>query len=615
MRHPSAKTPEGTREAARIDLGLLRRLLRWLRPYRLTVLWALLLATISSVLHLAGPLLTAAAIDLLFVNAPGSRPAAAAREVLLALGLPTSGFGALLSLAGAFLLFQIGAFTAGSAQSYLMSLTGQYVMRDLRAAAFRTLQRLPVSWFDHQPVGNLISRVINDVETLNQVFSSLLVSVLSDLLRLVAIVVVLFSLSPFLALATFIVLPFIAMLSAWFRSRARGAFRRVRSLLADMSARLQEVLSGISAVHLARGEERFADELTARNLEYTRWSVTAHLYHSLFFPLVELATAVGIALVLGLGAGLVSRGVVSIGVLVAFVQLANRFYRPIASLADNYATLQSSLAAGERVLALLDTEPPPGPPPLRPAPERTGLARLEHVSFAYQGEDWVLQDLNLELRPGTVTALVGATGAGKSTIAQLLLGFYAPQRGAVLVDGVETSHWNQHQLRSRFAVVMQEVTVFPGSALDNILLDDPSIIPEKAMEAARRVGLEDVVSTLPGGWETVLGEGGRTLSLGEQQLVAFARALARDPEFLILDEATASIDAATEARIQRALNEVLQGRTALIIAHRLHTVQRAHLTAVLHQGRIVERGTHAELIRRGGSYAALVRLQQLAAEE
>ncbi len=592
----------------------MRRLLRWLKPYRPTVLWALLLATVSSVLHLAGPLLTAAAIDLLFVKAPGSRPAAVAREVLVFLGLPTSGLGALLSLAGAFLVFQIGAFTAGSAQSYLMSLTGQYVMRDLRAAAFGTLQRLPVSWFDHRPVGNLISRVVNDVETLNQVFSSLLVSVLSDLLRLMAIVVVLFSLSPVLALATFLVLPFIGILSAWFRSRARQAFRKVRSLLADMSARLQEVLSGIGAVHLARGEDRFAEELTARNLEYTKWSVTAHLYHSMFFPLVELATAVGIALVLGLGAGLVSRGLVSIGVLVAFVQLANRFYRPIASLADNYATLQSSLAAGERVLSLLDTEPPPGPSPLQPEPERSGRARLDQVSFAYQDEDWVLRDLSLDLRPGTVTALVGPTGAGKSTIAQLMLGFYIPQRGAVRVDGVETSRWNSHQLRSRFAVVMQEVTVFPGTALENIVLDDPGVSAEQAMTAARRVGLDEVVSTLPNGWDTILGEGGRALSLGEQQLVAFARALARDPDFLILDEATASIDAATEARIQRALDEVLEGRTALVIAHRLHTVQRADLIAVLHNGRIVERGTHAELISRDGPYATLVLLQQLTAE-
>ncbi len=381
--------PEGDRavEAARLDLSLVRRLLGWIRPYRARVAWSLLLAVVSSVLHLAGPLLTAAAIDLLFTPSAASRPAAAAAALLRALGLPPAGTPALAALAVTFLLLQVGAFTAGAAQGYLMSTTGQYVMRDLRVACFRTLQRLPVAWFDHQPTGGLISRIVNDVETVNTLFSSLLVSVLSDLLRLVAIVAALVSLSPILALATFAVLPLIGLLSAWFRARARAAHRRVRELLAHMSARLQEVLSGIEAVHLARAEERFARELTSRDLERTRWAVTASLYHSLFYPLVELATAVGIALVLGLGAGLVSRGVVSLGVLVAFVQLANRFYRPIASLADTYATLQSSLAAGERVLGLLAEEAPP--PPASPAtpPASTGRAAFRRVWFAYTGED------------------------------------------------------------------------------------------------------------------------------------------------------------------------------------------------------------------------------------
>ena len=289
-------------EATRLDLSLVARLLAWIRPYRARVAWSLLLAVASSVLHLAGPLLTAAAIDLLFTPGAASRPAAAARTLLVALGLPPAGTTALAALAAlalTFLLLQVAAFTTGAAQSYLMSSTGEYVMRDLRVACFRKLQRLPVAWFDRRATGGLISRIVNDVETVNTLFSSLLVSVLSDLLRLAAIVVVLVSLSPVLALATFAVLPLIAVLSAWFRSRARRAYRQVRELLAGMSARLQEVLSGLEAVHLARAEERFAGELTARDLERTRWAVTASLYHSLFYPLVELATAVGIALVLG----------------------------------------------------------------------------------------------------------------------------------------------------------------------------------------------------------------------------------------------------------------------------------------------------------------------------
>ncbi len=602
-------------EATRLDLSLVARLLAWIRPYRARVAWSLLLAVASSVLHLAGPLLTAAAIDLLFTPGAASRPAAAARTLLVALGLPPAGTTALAALALTFLLLQVAAFTTGAAQSYLMSSTGEYVMRDLRVACFRKLQRLPVAWFDRRATGGLISRIVNDVETVNTLFSSLLVSVLSDLLRLAAIVVVLVSLSPVLALATFAVLPLIAVLSAWFRSRARRAYRQVRELLAGMSARLQEVLSGLEAVHLARAEERFAGELTARDLERTRWAVTASLYHSLFYPLVELATAVGIALVLGIGAGLVSSGLVSLGVLVAFVQLANRFYRPIASLADNYATLQSSLAAGERVLGLLAEEEPPAPavPATPPAP--TGRAAFDRVWFAYQDEEWVVRDLSLTLEPGTVTALVGPTGAGKTTLAHLLLGFYLPQRGSVLVDGLETSRWEPAGLRRRFAVVLQEVTVFPGTLMENILLDDPEIGEDRAREAALRVGLGDLVDSLPEGWHTPIGEGGRTLSTGEQQLVAFARALARDPEFLILDEATASVDAATEARIQRALDEVLRGRTALVIAHRLHTIQRAHAIAVLHQGRIVELGTHAQLLLNDGPYAALVTLQQLTPQD
>ncbi|MBI4916362.1 MAG: ABC transporter ATP-binding protein [Acidobacteria bacterium] len=595
----------------RTDRTLLRWLLVWVRPYWRRVIAATALVVAGSALQIVGPLLTAGAIDLYLKPRP--EPTALRLQALLVrLGLPSEGGAGLATLTLLYLASLIVSAALLSVQARTMLMTGQLVMRDLRQGLFAHLQRLDLAWFNRTPAGRVITRLTNDVEAVNELFTSGLVEILADVFLLGGIVAVLFSLDWRLALVAFSVLPFLILLSMWFRANARSIYREVRTRLAAINTFLQEHLAGMSVVQLARAEARVQDRFTEVDAAHRDVNVKGIFYYAVFYPAVELLTATGLAALLLFGGIWSASGTVSLGVLVAFLQYVQRFYRPISDLAENYNVLQASLAAAERLHALLDTRPEVAEP-TAPAPEpaRDGSLAFEDVSFAYEKDQWALSGVSFTVRPGERLAVVGHTGAGKSTLVNLLLRFYDPQRGRVTVDGVDVRDWAAPRLRRRFAVVLQEIDCFAGTVGENVRLGRRDIDDSRIRWALDQVGAGDLLARLPSGLETQLGERGSGLSVGERQLVAFARALVGDPEFLVLDEATSSVDPATEATIQKALLRLLEGRTAVIIAHRLATVMGCDRVIVLHHGRLIEEGTHAELLDRGGLYRTLYELQLL----
>jgi ABC-type multidrug transport system fused ATPase/permease subunit len=497
-------------------------------------------------------------------------------------------------------------------QARTMLMTGQLVMRDLRDALFAHLQRLEVAWFSRTPAGRIITRLTNDVEALNELFTSGLVDILADLALLGGIAGILFSMDWRLALVAFAVLPFMILLSAWFRSRARSIYREVRSRIAAINTHLQEHLAGMSVVQLARAEARTSATFRELDASYRDVNIRGVFYYAVFYPMVELLIATGMAMLLVAGGIWSYKGTLSLGVLVAFLQYVQRFFRPIGDLAENYNILQASFAAAERLHALLQTEPMLLQPaaPIAPPPRLATLA-LDGVWFAYDEERWVLKDVSLAAAAGERLAVVGHTGAGKSTLVNLLLRFFDVQRGAVLVDGADVRTWDVAELRRRFAVVLQEVDCFAGSVRENVALGRPGIGDARIRWALEQVGAGALLDRLPQGLDTTLGERGTGLSIGERQLVSFARALVGDPEFLLLDEATSSVDPLTEAVIQHALERLLAERTSLIIAHRLATVVGCDRVLVVHGGRLVEQGRHEDLLARGGLYRTLYDLQLL----
>jgi ATP-binding cassette subfamily B protein len=575
------------------------------------VIAATLMVVAGSALQIVGPLLTAGAIDLYLKPRP--EPTALRLQALLVrLGLPSEGGAGLATLTLLYLASLIVSAALLSVQARTMLMTGQLVMRDLRQGLFAHLQRLDLAWFNRTPAGRVITRLTNDVEAVNELFTSGLVEILADVFLLGGIVAVLFSLDWRLALVAFSVLPFLILLSMWFRANARSIYREVRTRLAAINTFLQEHLAGMSVVQLARAEARVRDRFTEVDAAHRDVNVRGIFYYAVFYPAVELLTATGLAALLLFGGIWSASGTVSLGVLVAFLQYVQRFYRPISDLAENYNVLQASLAAAERLHALLDTRPEVVEP-AAPAPEppRAGSLAFDDVSFAYEKGQWALSGVSFTVRPGERLAVVGHTGAGKSTLVNLLLRFYDPQEGRVKVDGVDVRDWTAPRLRRRFAVVLQEIDCFAGTVGENVRLGRRDIDADRIRWALEQVGAGDLVARLPDGLETQLGERGSGLSVGERQLVAFARALVGDPEFLVLDEATSSVDPATEATIQKALRRLLEGRTAVIIAHRLATVMGCDRVVVLHHGRLVEEGTHAELLDRGGIYRTLYELQLL----
>jgi ATP-binding cassette, subfamily B, multidrug efflux pump len=572
------------------DRRLLGRLLRYLRPYRPWLAGSVGLLLLQAGLTIVGPILTQRALDRAIPSRDG---ALLLRYSLLYVGALFLSFG--VQYGDALLTVRIG----------------QRVMYDLRMEIFRHLQRLSVPFFDRNPVGRLMTRVTADVETLNELFSSGVVTVFGDLFTLGAITAVMLATDWRLALVAFAVVPVLWVVVTVFRRRVREAFRDIRARVARLNAFLQEHLSGIRVVQLFGRERDAADRFERVNRDHLSAHLRSITIYAVFFPMVELVTAIATALLLDVGGRGIVGGTLTIGVLAAFIQLTRRFFTPLQDLSEKVNLIQSAMASSERVFRLLDTPvtvvEPARPRPL-PTPVR-GEIGFEHVWFRYSPKGpWVLRDVSFRVAAGSTTAIVGHTGAGKSTIISLLLRFYDPTEGRVTLDGVELRELALADLRTQFGFVQQDLFLFTGDILRNLALD-PATTEARVLEATSRVGIAPFVDRLPGGFRHVLSERGRNLSMGERQLLSFARALARDPRILILDEATSSVDSEAEARIERGTAELMAGRTSVVVAHRLSTVQHADEILVLHRGELVERGRHADLVSRGGVYERLYRLQ------
>ena len=579
------------------DGRLVRRMLAYLRPYRLAVAAAVLLLMLASGLAVVGPYLTKIALDDAIPNGDGRQLA------LLA-----------LLFAGATLL----VFVFQYVQALITAWLGQRVMHDLRTRIFAHLQRLDLAFHDRNPVGRLMTRVTSDVETLNELFSSGLVTVFGDLFTLFFIVAAMLRLDLELALTTFSVMPFVVWTAFVFRSRIRSAFRDIRLRVARMNAFLQERFTGIRVVQLFNREEPDMERFRVLNRDYLSAHLRSITYYALFFPIVQMLTAVALALVVWYGGGAMIQGTVTVGVLAAFLDYGRRFYRPIQDLSDKYNLLQGAVASSERIFGLLDREPETvdPPAPLRFPADARGEIRFENVWFAYPSRseenadpEWVIRDLSFTVSPGEKLAVVGHTGAGKTTIVNLLMRFYDPQRGRIRVDGVPVDEVAVADLRGRVGLVLQDIFLFSRSVAHNVRLGASEIDDDRVRAALDAVGAASFVERLPGRTREELGERGARLSVGERQLLSLARALAFDPDILVLDEATSSVDSEAEARIEEATNRLMRGRTSLVVAHRLSTVRSADRVIVMHRGRVAELGTHEELLQARGIYRHLHELQ------
>jgi ATP-binding cassette, subfamily B, multidrug efflux pump len=592
----TAPTEELEAGARRYDSALLRRLIGYLRPYGLLTTGAVLLLMTQSLLALVGPRLTEHALDV---------------------AVPKHDLGLLGLLAGLYLATLAGDFVVEYGGTLLTAYIGQRVMYDLRMQIFGHLQRLSIGYFDRHPVGRLMTRVTSDVETLNELFSSGVVTIFGDAFTLVAIMVMMLTIDVRLALVTFAVIPLVWLTARVFRRRVREVFGDIRVRLARLNAFLQERLSGMRVIQLFGREEDTAGRFAALNRDHLDAHLRSITIYAVFFPAVEVLTAVAMALLLWYGGLRVLDATLTVGVLAAFIQYTRRFFQPLQDLSEKFNLLQSAMASSERVFTLLD-EPvvvrEPERPRALPRPVR-GEIGFEGVWFRYRPDGpWVLRDVSFTASPGQTIALVGHTGAGKTTIVNLLLRFYDPDRGRITVDGIDIRELATADLRAIIGFVQQDLFLFTGDILHNLTLDAP-VAPEAARQAARRVGADRFIERLPSAWHHELGERGRSLSVGERQLLSFARALALDPRILVLDEATSSVDAEAEAQIQRAIAELMAGRTSLVVAHRLSTILHADEILVLHHGEIRERGSHRELLAQHGLYDRLYQLQLRGQEE
>jgi ATP-binding cassette subfamily B protein len=619
------------------DARLMRRLFRYLSPYKLQVCISAVAIVLKAGSDVLGPYFVKVAVDTFFAPTAESRswlstklshdPVRGVTEI------------GLLYLASLGLIFALEFV-----QTYMMQWTGQKIMFDLRSQIFRHIQRMHVAFFDRNPVGRLVTRLTSDVDALNDMFTSGVLAIFEDIFVLAFIVAIMVKMSWLMALLTLSVLPIIVYATHLFRRRVRDSYRRQRAATAKINSFTQEYVSGMSVVQMFNREQRAFNDFSAVNDENKQAWTDAIFAYALYYPVVEFLSSVAIALVIWRGglavlhatpalAALASflHPVVTLGILIAFIQYAQRFFRPIQDLSDKYNILQSAMAAAERIFKLLDTEteiktcanPTPG----------NGGGRIEFrdVWFTYQrltaeqqervrtlpdselGQcsdiEWILRGVNFTVEPDTTAAIVGHTGAGKTTITALMMRFYDVQRGAVLVDGVDVREQDLHKLRQRFGVVLQDPFLFSGTIAQNIRLGSNWITEDEVANAAEEVNVADFIRTLPQGFAEPVLERGSTLSTGQKQLISFARALAHRPGILILDEATSSVDTETEFRVRLALERMITGRTSVLIAHRLSTIQRADTILVMHKGKLREQGTHQELLAMHGLYFKLYQLQ------
>lgn len=608
------------------DSRLMKRLLQYLRPYKWQVAISLVAILLKAGADVLGPYLTAVVVDRYL--APVAKPS---RFELIFSANTYRGIAQIAVLYVGLLIF---AFVLEYAQTYFMQWTGQMTMFDLRSQIFRHLQRMHIGFYDKNPVGRLVTRVTTDVDALNEMFTSGVVSIFEDVFVLAGIIAIMLKMNAKLALITFAVLPVIAYATSIFRDRVRDSYRRIRVAIARINAYLQEHVSGMTVVQLFNREERAFDKFSEVNAVHMEAFKDAIMAHAVYYPVVEVLSAVAIACVVWFGGNDVIRRTTTLGVLVAFMQYAQRFFRPIQDFSEKYNILQSAMASSERIFKLLDTPVDITSPTLTKTPQGPGRIEFDHVWFAYRtipgngnpgaaglagaagrssaeqaSHDWVLRDVSFAIEPGETVAIVGHTGAGKTTIISLLMRFYDVQRGAVKIDGVDVKEMDLAGLRQRFGVVLQDPFLFTGTVEGNIRLGTSWIEDEDVEKAAEDVNLADFIRTLPNGFKEDVRERGSTLSTGQKQLISFARALAHDPKILILDEATSSVDTETEFRVRDALSHMVEGRTSVIIAHRLSTIQRADKIIVMHKGQLREIGTHQELLAQRGIYYKLYQLQ------
>ncbi len=622
------------------DARLMKRLLTYLHSYRWQVAVALVAIVLKAGADVLGPYLTKVAIDKYLAS---HKEAHSLLDRFLS-PRPLTGIAQIAAMYVGLLLF---SFLLEFAQTYIMQWTGQKVMFDLRAQIFRHLQRLHISFYDKNPVGRLVTRVTSDVDALNEMFTAGVVSIVEDIFVLLGILVIMLNMSWRLALITFAVLPLIFYATSIFRRKVRDSYRRIRVAIARINAYLQEHITGIVVLQLFNREKKAYERFETINRTHMDAFKDAILAHAIYYPVVEVLSAIAIACVVWFGGNEVLRNFVTLGVLVAFMQYAQRFFRPIQDLSEKYNILQAAMASSERIFKLLDTSAEIVSPPAPKVPQGPGRIEFDHVWFAYRtlaqaaaeaaskGEklkpniaaandnakaaagqvdlgkeyDWVLRDVSFTIDPGETVAIVGHTGAGKTTIISLLLRFYDVQKGGIRIDGVDIRDMDLSELRRRYGVVLQDPFLFSGTVADNIRLGTRWIEDGSVEDAAEQVNVADFIRSLPGGFAEEMRERGSTLSTGQKQLISFARALAHNPKVLILDEATSSVDTETEFRVRDALTRMVEGRTSIIIAHRLSTIQRANKIIVMHKGQVREIGSHQQLLAQRGIYWKLYQLQ------